>query len=189
MSEVTGLPLSDFLLIALADYLSILCFLITRPFRYKHKILAYAGDNQNVVTWIKYRKPKNRAAQYFTRILNRFGTENNCTVFPFYVSSGSNILCDTLSRLDDELARAHGADQGYEFVAAAATFWWFLSDGLRNRSLVLPTDPPDRVSRIMQFVEKRLVRSIPAAVKEQTRMLFLGGGYHQLGSNHCSRTA
>ena len=58
MSEVTGLPTSDFPLIALAEYLSILCFLITRSFHYKHKILAYAGDNQNVVTWIKYRKPK-----------------------------------------------------------------------------------------------------------------------------------
>ena len=28
----------------------------------------------------------------------------------------------------------------------------------------------------MQFVEKRLVRSIPAEVKKQTRMLFIGRG-------------
>ena len=85
---------------------------------------------------------KNRVAQYFTRILNRFETENDCTVFPCYVSSGNNILCDKLSRLDDELASAYGVEQGYEFVEVVTMFRWFLSDRLRNGSLVLPTDPP-----------------------------------------------
>ena len=176
MSAVTGLPHSDFPLIALAEYLSISRFVTTRPLRCKNKILAYAGANQNFATWIKYRKPKNMVAQYFTRILNRFETEHDCTVFTCYVSSGNNVFCGKLARLEDELARAHGAGQGYEFVDVVTMFRWFLPDRLRNRSLVLPTDPPGRVCRIMQFVEKRLVRSIPSEVKKQTRMLLLGKG-------------
>ena len=50
------------------------------PSHYAHKVLAYAGDNQNVATWIECRKPKNRIAQYFDRILNRFVTANDCDV-------------------------------------------------------------------------------------------------------------
>ena len=58
MANLTGLPEQDFMLIALDEFLSLLCFLIFRASHYSHKLLAYAGDNQNVVTWIKYRKPK-----------------------------------------------------------------------------------------------------------------------------------
>ena len=53
---------------------------------------------------------------------------------------------------------------------------WFLSERLRIRSLVLPTDPPDRVQRIMQFVEKRIIRSIPQRVKADCSIIFLGYG-------------
>ena len=179
MSGLTGLPVSDFLLIALAEFLSLLCFLISQDATYKQRFLAYAGDNQNVATWIKYRKPKNRAAQYFTRILNRFVTENDCTVFPRYVSSGNNVFCDKLSRLDEKSALQHGSAMGYEFRECVTMFKLFLSGRLRTRSLVLPTDPPDRVQRIMQFVEKRIIRSIPQKVKDDCSMVLLG-----LGSTH-----
>ena len=161
MSGLTGLPSSDFLLIALAEFLSLLRFLISQSSRYKQKFLAYAGDNQNVVTWIKYRKPKKRLAQYFTRISNRFETENDCTVFPCYVSSGNNVFCDQLSRLGETSALEYGPSMGYEPSECVTIPKWFLPERLRTRSLVLPTDPPDRVQRIMQFVEKRTIRSIP----------------------------
>ena len=55
-------------------------------------------------------------------------------------------------------------------------FKWFLTDRLRMRSLVLPTDPPDRVQRIMQFVEKRIIRSIPQPVKGSCRTVLVGLG-------------
>ena len=82
MPNLTGAPEDDFVIIALAEYIIILFFLIVRSELYARKVLAYACDNQNVSTWINYRKPKNRIAQYFARILNRFGAENDCTIFP-----------------------------------------------------------------------------------------------------------
>ena len=166
MAQLTELPPDDFMLIALAEYLSILCLFIVKAPDYRNKILAYAGDNKNVVGWIKYRKPKNRVAQYFTRILNRIETEFTCVVFPCYISSGNNVFCDELSRMTPEQSLKHGCDAGYSFVDVLTTFQWYLSERLTSLSLVLPTDPPGRVMRIMQFVENRRVRSIPKHVEQ-----------------------
>ena len=58
MANLTGAPENDFVIISLDEYLIILCSLIVRSDLYARKVLAYAGDNQNVATWIKYRKPK-----------------------------------------------------------------------------------------------------------------------------------
>lgn len=154
MANLTGFPENDFTIIALAEYLSLLCFLIRKSSFYKSKIAAYACDNQNVATWIKYRKPKNRVAQYFTRIPNRFETEKDCAAFPRYISSNRNEFCDKLSRLEEDSACGYGASLGYQFQEVITMSKWFLTDRLRTRSLVLPTDPPGRAHRIMQFVEK-----------------------------------
>ena len=97
IGHVTGLPASDFLLIALSEFLGFLCFLIVRDGHYRHKIIAYDGDNQNVAQWIRSRRPRNRIDQYLRRILNRLETEHDFTVFPFYVNSPHNEMCDQLS--------------------------------------------------------------------------------------------
>ena len=181
MANSTGTPQDDFILIALAEYLIILFFLLVRSSHYARKDLSYAGDNQNVAAWAKYRKPKNRIAQYFTRISNRFGTENDCTFFPRYISSGDNKFCAALSRLSGELGCKHGRDSGYQFAGVVTAPKWFLTDRLHTKSLGPPTDHPDRVQRIKKFGEKRMVRSIPHMVKESCRVALLGLGVTKWG--------
>ena len=116
ISKITGLPPGDFMLIALAEFTTILRLIIARAAPYKGEILPYAGDKQNVVGWTKYRRPKNRVAQYFARILNRIEAENNCIISPCYISTGNNTLCDELSRLTPGLSRVHGCDAGVAYV-------------------------------------------------------------------------
>ena len=48
LGQHAGLPDTDFVLIALSEFLSILSFLIARAGHYGGKLVAYAGDNQNV---------------------------------------------------------------------------------------------------------------------------------------------
>ena len=176
MAQIDDLPPDDFALIALAEFLSILCFLIVRASVYANKIIAYAGDNQNVVGWIKSRRPKNRISQYFSRILNRVETEHNCAVSPCYISSGNNVFCGEISRLPPDLSRNYGCDAGFSFVDVLTTPQWYLTDRIQSLSLFLPTDPSDRVMRIMQFVEKRPVRSIPSQVKQCCKIALFGSG-------------
>ena len=164
------------MLIALAEFMSILCLVIARTSSYKRKILDYSGDNQNVVGWVKFRRPKNRVAQYITRILNRLESEHDCVLFPCYISSGSNTFCGDLSRLSPDEGRSHGVMDGFAFVDIIDIFQWFLTERIRTLSLILPSGNSDRVNRIMQFVEKRRVRYIPSAVKNSCKVVFLGVG-------------
>ena len=99
LSQITGLPPDDCFLISLSEFLGLLCFLVVRSDAYRDKLVAYAGDNQNVVHWIKYRRPKNKIAQFFCRILNRIEVDFSFLVFPFYISTSHNEVCDKLSRL------------------------------------------------------------------------------------------
>ena len=176
LAEMTGLPESDFELIALSEFISFLCFLCERGPHYKGKILAYVGDNTNVVTWIKFRKPGNRVAQFFARCLNRLEIEFNFTIFPCYISSQNNKLCDELSRRIFSDPAREFLEFGLDYIAVVDTFVWFLRGRLRDFSLILPSDLPDRVRYIMQFVEKRMVREIPKGVSDRLCVWFLGGG-------------
>lgn len=65
---------------------------------------------------------------------------------------------------------------GLEYVGVVKTFVRFLRGRLRDFSLTLPSDLPDRVRSIMQFVEKRMVGEIPKGVENKVCVWFLGGG-------------
>ena len=134
------------------------------------------GDNSNVASWNKHRKPRNRAAQYLARMLNRLGTDYNFTVFVCFISSSNNNLRGELSRftLDDPAMQFGKWDLPFSDVLPALK--WFLAERLGNLSLILPTDLPGRVRAIMQFVEKRMARPIPERVKSQTQFVFFGAG-------------
>ena len=124
-------------------------------------MICYVGDNQNVVTWVRDRRPGNRAAKYFARVLNRLGNENNFTGAPMYISTIRNKLQDELSRLGNSEARLHGIDRGLAYVDVGPTVRSYLSQRLREFTIILPSDNEGRVRTIMQYVEKRIVRHIP----------------------------
>ena len=176
LASLTGSPLSDFALIAISEFLSFVGFLRSRAVSYRGKLLSYVGENSNSASWIKHRKPKNRVAQYLVRISNRLEAEYNFAIFACFISLSNNKICDELSRfVSDDPAKQFG-NWGLSFIDVLPTSKWFLAERLSNLSLILPTDFPDRVRAIMQFVEKRMVRSIPECVKSQTQFVFFGDG-------------
>ena len=80
--------------------------------------------------WTKYRLPENRAAQYFTRKLNRLETEHDCAVSPCHISSGNNVLSGELWRLGLEAIIEYGGKAGYSFAGALPDFQWYLAERL-----------------------------------------------------------
>ena len=53
----------------------------------------------DAVSWIKYKKPRTRIAQYSARLLNRLETEFKFTFPTCYISTNNNTLGDQLSRV------------------------------------------------------------------------------------------
>ena len=174
LGHLAGLPETDFLLISISEFLRLLCSLSVRALNYRGRLLAYAGDNQSVVQWIKYRRPKNRVAQYFCRILNRLEIEHSFPLCPCYISSPRNEICDQLSRLAMDKCPAYAKQHGVALVGTLSVFHWFLAERIANRSLIIPSDPPERVQLIMQFVEKRIVREIPRDVSASAEIFAPG---------------
>ena len=96
------------------------------------------GDNKNVITWAKHRKPGNRVAKYFVRILNRLGNENNFTAIPMYISTLRNKIPDELSRLPHDEALAYGAQLGMMYRDCGPSVESYLGQRTQQYSLVLP---------------------------------------------------
>ena len=92
LTELTGLPRGDYELIAITEFLSLICFIIARVDSLLHCLVCYVGDNQNVVNWIKFRRPGNRVAKYFARVPNRLKNENRFAIDPMYISTYNDRL-------------------------------------------------------------------------------------------------
>lgn len=71
----------DFALIALAEFFRVIFFLSVRGPQYFENVIAYIADNANVATWVEYRRPKNRVALYFNRLLYRLGGDRIFVAF------------------------------------------------------------------------------------------------------------
>ena len=160
----------------MAEYVGVICFLFVRSKAYPNKFLAYVIDNSDVVTWIKYIRPNIREVQYFVRNLNRFETERNFAVFPWYISHGNNEFFDYLPRFHIDPIRQYAYYDGYSYIDVLTMFQWHLTDRIRTRPTVLPTDPAERVQTITQFVEKRIARHIPTSVGQLRQLFWLGTG-------------
>ena len=176
LDPLTGFPLSDFALIAISEFLSFICFLRSMAVAYRGKLLSYFGDNSNVAHWINHRQPRNRVARYLVRILNRLVAGYNFTVFDCFISPTNKKLCDGLSRLTSDDTAKQFENWGLTFTDVSPAFKWFLAERLSNLSLILPTDFPGRIRVVIQFVEKRMVRSTHECVKSKTQFVFFGDG-------------
>ena len=176
LSELTGLPREDYELISIAESLSVIAFLILRSHNLDACVICYVGDNQNVATWIRDRRPGNRVAKYFVRILNRLENERNFTAAPMYVSTLRNKLQDELSRLDKDKAIAHGVAPGLVYVDVGPTVREYIQKRMREFALVSPTGNEARLRVIMQYVEKRIVRHIPSRILKSMLICAFGIG-------------
>ena len=82
LADLLELPVADFVIISISEFLGILAFLIVRAECYRGRLIAYAGDNATVASWIMHRKPRNRLFQYLVRVLNRLGSQYGFSVPP-----------------------------------------------------------------------------------------------------------
>ena len=91
LADLLGSPASDFTIIAIAEFLGIIGFTTVKAKSYEGRLLAYAGDNANVLTWIMHRKPRNRIARYLVSVLSRLEAHHGFVVFPCYISALNNV--------------------------------------------------------------------------------------------------
>ena len=176
LSDLTGLPRGDYELIAITEYLSFICFVVAQAPVLKGFFVRYVGGNQNVANWIKYKRPGNRVAKYFTRILSRLESEWGFAISPMYISPANNVLQDELSRLDTTEAIAHGQDLGFDYVNVSGATQHYFRQRLAEFAIILPTDNEERARSIMQYVEKRIVRHIPHSQLCGVSVCYLGRG-------------
>ena len=134
------------------------------------------GGSRNVRIWIQNRAPKDRVARYLTRIVNRMEVEFGFSIYPMCVSPLNNKVCDDLSRLEHDEARAHAQALGIHPVDIAQVFMRYVAERVRTPSLIRPTDPPGRAKAIMQHVEKRTVRAIPRNCMQNVVVVYMGTG-------------
>lgn len=106
----------DYELIPIAEIMSIVCFLIARPKHLRGILACYVGDNRNVVTWIRLRRPGHRVDKYLVRILNRLENDFEFPISPMNITTHRNkVRCD-LSRLTRSDVIKFGAVRGYAYV-------------------------------------------------------------------------
>ena len=185
LSGLTGLPRGDYVLIAIAEFLSLVAFSIAIASELKCKTVCYVGGNQNVVGRVRHKRPGNRVAKYFLRILRRLENENDFVAAPMYISTPNNRLQDELSRLSTSEAIQRGNNLGYTYKDIFEIVRHYFQNILSDFALLLPTDSTDTVCRIRQFVEKRIVRHIPQTMMVAWRIAIFGTGTNGWSKIRC----
>ena len=172
--ELTGT--SDGLIIAVTELCSLVIFLMINSKLYPNKLLAYTGDNQNVITWLLTRRAGNPLDRFLLRILSRLEHKYCFRVYPLYISSLNNFYCDKPARLLDSEALGISASMNWNYAPADKLIAVFFAFNLPWLALALPCDSDDQTRFILQLTEKRTFRSIPKTLSTQHLILSLGLG-------------
>ena len=143
---------------------------------YLHKLIAYTGDNQNVVTWLSSRKAKNALARFFLRMLSRLEHKYCFHAYPLYISPMNNIYCDKLTRLNLEESHRLAKGRGWEFLSVDKLLQWLLPGNLPRLILAQPCDSSEQTDFLKQLVEKRTYRKIPHMLTSDYHFVLLGQG-------------
>ena len=174
--SLTGLPRGAYELIDIAEFLTLIGFLIRRTSSLQECAECYVGENKNVATLTKCRRPGSRAAKYFVRILNRLANEYGFTVIPMCTSILNNNSQDESSRLKRDEAIQLGQRQGMRYIDVGAAIKSYLSKRMRGFSVIPPSESIERVRIIMQYVEKRTVWFIPPHIFTNLHICAFGIG-------------
>ena len=91
----------DELIIAISEFCSFIFFLMLRGESLRGRLVAYTGDNNNVIGWLLNRQAGDEWARFLLRILARFEQSLDFRTYPIYISTLNNIDCDNLTRLHE----------------------------------------------------------------------------------------
>ena len=174
----TSDPGEDELIIAVAELCSFILFLLVDKHGFEHKLIAYTGDNQNVIAWLTRRKENNVLARYFLRLLARAEHTFEFAVYPLYISTHNNIDCDQLTRLSDTEIAVLVELRGWAFVAKERIFPNSFREIFTRRVLTLPTDSVSHVAYLNQLAAKRIHKPSPnSTVDLSLHCLGIGTGF------------
>ena len=99
-------------MIALAELLAVIGLVSVRWKSWSGKVVIYAGDNQNVVSWLKSRSAKPPAARYLLQVLGAAEAVGRFRLHAEYIRTYHNKAADDLTRLDPHgVLEEHGLFQ------------------------------------------------------------------------------
>ena len=120
-------------MIALAELLAVIGLVSVRWKSWSGKVVIYAGDNQNVVSWLKSRSAKPPAARYLLQVLGAAEAVGRFRLHAEYIRTYHNKAADDLTRLDPHgVLEEHGLVQ----VRAIEPLREILDRGWVRRALV-----------------------------------------------------
>ena len=163
-------------IISISEFCSFIFFLLLRGPALQGKLIAYTGDNTNVVIWIESRKAGNERARFLLRILARFEQTIDCRTYPLFISTFNNTDCDNLTRLPEDDLPEYAKGRNWVFVNPSDIFKFYTTESFDRRVPTLPFDSDDRIAFIYQLAEKRTYRSIPRLRAKPFPLLILGKG-------------
>ena len=129
-------------IIAIMEFLAFLVVASQEPETWSGRLVFYVTDNQNVETWLKRRRPRNRAARRLVLLLQRFEAEREFSCHPTYIRTYRNELADWISRADPEAVRESLTQQGWTETPFQGE-WRQIVEDARSGPLVLPAGPDD----------------------------------------------
>ena len=97
----------DEFIISISEICSFIFPLLLRGTALENRLVAYTGDNTNVITWLTYRRSGNERARFPLRILARCEQSLEFRTYPLYISTFNNVEFDNLARLPGESIREY----------------------------------------------------------------------------------
>ena len=89
-------------IISIAELLAVLGLVAARWKAWKGKIVIYAGDNQNVISWLASRSARPPAARYLLQVLAAAESTGHFRLYAEYIRTYHNTVADDLTRRDPQ---------------------------------------------------------------------------------------
>lgn len=118
------------------------------------KMIAYAGEDQGVISWLFYRRSGNFLARILPMILPRLERKYRFRTNPLYKSPINNAYCDKLTRPSDQESIALANTTRWGFINPEPLIPRFLPGGIPLFALALPCGAPDQTQRLYQPEEQ-----------------------------------
>ena len=151
----------DDFIISISEFCSFIFFILMRGKALRGKLIAYTGDNSNVITWFPSRKAGNEWGRFLLRILALYEHSMECRTYPLYISTFNNTECDTLTRLPRNEIETYDKGKKWIFVNPEDIFKFYLTESFIRRIPTIPFDSNNMIAYIYQLAEKRTYRPIP----------------------------
>ena len=128
----------DRLQIALAELVALLLLCAHRRDAWKGRVILYAGDNQNVISWVRSRRSNHAGASFLLLVLGALEVTHGFQIRGEYVRTYRNTTADRLTR--EEAADVSKA-MGLTLLSADPDWETLLEQGWSRRALVWAGQP------------------------------------------------